>query len=410
MIVKFTGFLSVVLTLCWGALAHADDHEAGDVLLGVGDVLKLKVFNQAGLSDTYEVLPDGSIAVPGLGRIENVTRLSDAKAGIARLMDENFGLEDTFFSVTIDTLRPITISGDVERPGEVSYKLGLRVAQAIALAGGPTKDRLDDNLGRFIQVNQETERLKLSKLRLARALITEARLLAESNDQTTFEIPAEALELVSFEEAEALRENELEVASTNAAGNDLAESRLEAASQINEKDIAAQRTSRASLETQLDLLRADLERIAPLIQSQGITAGRVLSLRRDVAQIEGLLGQAVANLAQAETEQAVLAEEDLALEIQRSLTIVSQLIATQSQIMDAKASIAEVQGTLDSLGDLPFLRQSREPTPADCRISILRSAADGSPVVEEADAFTIVKPGDHVEVGPITRACRSMFF
>jgi polysaccharide biosynthesis/export protein ExoF len=400
---------SVMLALAFDMPAVAQELAESDIRVGPGDVVKLRVYGQPDLSDQYEISPDGALTIPGLGRIPNLKRLSQVRTGVDKLIDANSGLPETHFAVSV-ALRPVTVSGDVQSPGEVPYTFGLRVAQAIALVGGPSKYLSNDKLGRLIQVNQERERLAIAKFRLARALISEARLRGEHRDEAVFEVPAQALDLIGSEQAARLAANESLIAQSNARANEIARSRVTAAAEINVNDIRAQKLSRDSLESQLDLVREDLERLTPLIEKRAVTGDRILNLRLDIAQIEGFVGQAVATLARSETEQAVLSEEDLLLDVQRQLTIVSQLIAVEAEIMDASASIEAISGSLRSARDLPSLGNLRDRGPGNCKVSILRTKDNGDPIIIAADVLTVLDPGDHVEIGPIISDCDSPFF
>ena len=47
-------------------------------------------------------------------------------------------LKNPKVTVTIATLQPYYVMGEVEKPGEFAYKGGLNVLTALAIAGGPT--------------------------------------------------------------------------------------------------------------------------------------------------------------------------------------------------------------------------------------------------------------------------------
>lgn len=404
-----SGICLLMSALVFTTSVGAQQFTEGDIRLGPGDLVKLRVFGQPDLSDQYKIAPDGTLTIPGLGRLQNVQRLSKARSGVGALIDVNFGLPDTHFSVSV-VLRAVTVSGDVQSPGKVPYIGGLRIAQAIALVGGPRQNLSGNQLGILIQVNQEHERLSIAEFRLARALISAARLRAEARNDVDFEIPEQALALIGVDQVARLADNEKVIAKSNARANDIAKRRVTAASEININDIRAQRLSQTSLASQLDLVRADLERLAPLIQSGGITGDRILSLRREVAQIEGFVGQAVATLAKSETERTILAEKDLELDLHRQLTIVAQLIAVEAEIMDATASIEAISSSLRSAADLPSLSKLRASRPGSCKVSILRTDDNGRAIILSADVLTVLNPGDHVEVGPIVPDCNSPFF
>ena len=378
------------------------------VPIGAGDVLKLKVFGQQELSDLYEVGPDGNLVIPGLGRVTGVTTLQAAESSVRALIDQNFGVEGTSFALTIAEFRPITVSGDVAKPGEIAYKLGTRVAQVLARAGGQ-KRSTDDDFNKVIQLNQERERLAIAEMTLARSLMSRARLRAELDNKLVELVPEEVISLIGEPLAQDLLKSEQSIARANLAMNQITQSRVSAATDINSADITARSASELSLQKQLDLIRADLERLSPLIERGAITGDRILALRRDIAQVEGLVSQATASLSTSQTEQNILADEKDVQEFQRRIGILAQLVSVEADIMNTEATIAAVQETLDVTGTSP-LSLRRGQRPGECRMVILREQADGAPQVIEADVLTVVQPGDHLQVGPVVRGCPDPFF
>ena len=67
--------LSLVLALFLGVPIAAQDMAPGDVRVGPGDVVKLKVFGQPDLSDLYEISPDGALTIPGEFKTCNAFRM-----------------------------------------------------------------------------------------------------------------------------------------------------------------------------------------------------------------------------------------------------------------------------------------------------------------------------------------------
>lgn len=104
--------------------------------LGAGDRVRITVFEQDGLTNTYSVDQSGYISFPLVGSVpargSTAQQLEKAIAGKLR---QGY-LRDPDVSVEIDRYRPIFVMGEVGAAGQYSYVPGLTVQKAIAIAGG----------------------------------------------------------------------------------------------------------------------------------------------------------------------------------------------------------------------------------------------------------------------------------
>ena len=109
-----------------------------DYRVGLGDRLKIMVYNSDKLSGEYLVGGDGKIAMPILGRVpvggmtlNAIADLLKARLGDGYLVRPN---------VTVDmvTYRSVYILGEVQKPGQYPYVEGMSVFQLVAQAGGFT--------------------------------------------------------------------------------------------------------------------------------------------------------------------------------------------------------------------------------------------------------------------------------
>ncbi len=104
--------------------------------LDSGDVLRVTVFGQAELTNTYTVDKAGHIAFPLVGSV--AARGSTPKQMEGRLANglKRGFLRDPDVSVEIATYRPFFILGEVGTSGQYVYVPGMTVQNAIAIAGG----------------------------------------------------------------------------------------------------------------------------------------------------------------------------------------------------------------------------------------------------------------------------------
>jgi protein involved in polysaccharide export with SLBB domain len=106
--------------------------------LGAGDKVRLNVFGEAELSGTFEISATGQISLPLVGDIPaaglDVNGLRDAAA---QRLSKGY-LKQPKITVEVVGYRPIYVHGEVKSAGEFPFKNGLRLRDAIALAGGYT--------------------------------------------------------------------------------------------------------------------------------------------------------------------------------------------------------------------------------------------------------------------------------
>jgi len=365
--------------------------------LDEGDVLTLRIAGMADISGDWPVGPGRSLTIPGLGRIDDLADVEDLNGRMTTVLAERLGAPGVSFSLVVRSYRPVLVGGAVGTPGPVTYRPGLRVIEAAALAGASG----GGDLARQITIQQERDRLLQAEARLARALVRAARLGAEMTGQEfTADPMPEVAALIGAEEAARLIAAEREIATTRAETRRLALSRIESSLTIGAEDITAQEAVNASLEQQLVLVRDNLVKLQPLFDTGSLTGARILELRRDFVDIEGRVGEARATLAKARTGQAVLAEERDAFDLSIRLDLLDQWIQTQLQIAEAEAAQDTAATALTAAG-----LGGGATRPGDCQSTILRRKADGTPDLLPAEAMTEVLPGDFVQIGRTTRAC-----
>ena len=131
----------LVLSGCSGYRpAPAAFHEMLDqpYRLGAGDRIRVTVFEQEGLTNTYSIDQSGYFAFPLVGSVPaRGHTVKQIEASLAAKLREGY-LRDPDVSVEVDRYRPIFVMGEVGAAGQYSYVPGLTVQKAVAVAGGFT--------------------------------------------------------------------------------------------------------------------------------------------------------------------------------------------------------------------------------------------------------------------------------
>jgi polysaccharide biosynthesis/export protein len=104
--------------------------------LGSGDRLKVTVFGEEELSADVDVDAAGNVTLPLVGVVAAKGQtLEQFTASLGTRLADGF-LKNPKIGVQVINYRPIYVQGEVRQGGEFAYKLGLKVADAVALAGG----------------------------------------------------------------------------------------------------------------------------------------------------------------------------------------------------------------------------------------------------------------------------------
>ena len=163
--------LSVIIPLLLGACSF--DPTVRDAFhselvspyrLDSGDRLRIIVFGQDDLTNTYAVDQAGNVTMPLIGAVAARGRSTpEVEAEVsARLL--NGYVRNPDVSVEIDQYRQFFAMGEVSAGGQYAFVPGMTVQQAIAVAGGFTAraDKASVQVTRSIEGQVATARLKLS--------------------------------------------------------------------------------------------------------------------------------------------------------------------------------------------------------------------------------------------------------
>ncbi len=104
--------------------------------LDAGDKLRVVVYGQEGLTNTYAVGAGGSITMPLIGAVSARGMTTPELAGAIASRLRNGYIRDPSVAVEIDSYRPFFILGEVAAPGQYPYVPNMTVESAVAIAGG----------------------------------------------------------------------------------------------------------------------------------------------------------------------------------------------------------------------------------------------------------------------------------
>jgi polysaccharide export outer membrane protein len=104
--------------------------------LDAGDKLRVVVYGQEGLTNSYAIDAGGSITMPLIGSVPARGRTTAGlAAAISAKLRAGF-IRDPSVAVEIEAYRPFFILGEVAAPGQYPYVPNMTVESAVAIAGG----------------------------------------------------------------------------------------------------------------------------------------------------------------------------------------------------------------------------------------------------------------------------------
>jgi len=104
--------------------------------LDAGDKLRIVVYGQDGLTNSYAVGAGGAITMPLIGAVtaRGLTPAQLAASIAARL--RNGYIREPYVAAEIEAYRPFFILGEVAAPGQYPYVPNMTAESAVAIAGG----------------------------------------------------------------------------------------------------------------------------------------------------------------------------------------------------------------------------------------------------------------------------------
>jgi polysaccharide export outer membrane protein len=114
--------------------------------LDAGDKLRVVVYGQEGLTNTYAIGAGGAITMPLIGAVPARGRTPAGLAAEISAKLRNGYIREPSVAVEIEAYRPFFILGEVAAPGQYPYVPNMSVESAVAIAGGFSPRALRDRV------------------------------------------------------------------------------------------------------------------------------------------------------------------------------------------------------------------------------------------------------------------------
>lgn len=382
-----------------------------DYKLGALDKIRVKVFEWrpsrdevfewSALNAEYTIGASGKLSLPLIGDIlaAGLSTADLAKAIGDRLKDRMGLVASPDASIEIVQFRPFYITGQVEKPGEYPYRPGITLLQALTISGGLQRGADLTHLRLEREVIASKGELDLMARESLALLARRARLEAELKRTGSIDYPTELKQKRNDASVSILIEQENLIFQ---ARKDGLETQLTALNQLKnflEKEVESLGGQLGTHNTQLKLMKQELDAVTSLSDKGLTTAPRRMALERSVAQLEGDRLRLETNL--------LRARQDI------SRTEISIIELYNKRINEVTSELQQTQAKLEQVGQRTetseqLLYESEVITPrllADRgrmrrlrpNYTIFRSTF-GRVAELSADESTQIEPGDTIKV------------
>ncbi|SCB11686.1 polysaccharide biosynthesis/export family protein [Rhizobium multihospitium] len=395
----------VALSLCAASVSASAENLPG-YHLGVMDKLHVRVAewqtaegtvrDWSTISGDYTVGPSGSISIPFIGDMPAVGKTTDQIADAIGLgLQKQFGLRDRpSASVEMSLFRPIYLSGEVQNPGEYPFVPSLTVLKAVSLGGGMRRADAGQRFARdFINAKGDAVVYMAERSRL---LMRKARLLAELAGKDDIDVPPELKQLPQTAD---LLASEKALMDTRSKRMKTQLQSLEDLKALLQNEVEALSKKNDTQSRQLDLAKADRDKVESLTERGLELASRRISAEQRASDLEAtLLDTETASLkAKQDINKANQDEITLHNDWQSSLAQDMQDTDTQLETLQLKLSTSQslMQEAVAQSADAGNL----DPSGPGVSISytIIRDENGQSKEIQ-AQENTQVLPGDLIKV------------
>jgi polysaccharide biosynthesis/export protein len=326
---------------------------AANYLIAPGDTIEISIVSLPELRQKVVVNMEGQVSYPLIGTL-NVSgltlsglqqKLKNALTNKSVRSRAPDGGERTIYiypeeiSAVVVEHRPIYINGDVSKPGELTFRPGMTIRQAIALSGGmdPMRSRTGDPTAQAIDLQLEGRLLRTEYLR-QKAIVS--RLSDELNKTSDKKRSTEPPSLM--ESSSPVQRAQME--------------QLELALEDHRKEIESLARSIEQTQFQIKTLERLREELMQSYQQQA----------SEVARLKSNFEKGLAPIARISEEQ-------------RALTFVSErLLQTEAQLTVARKGQEEQKRQLEKTGDQRRLKLMHDLEEAENKLLELQTKIQGT--------------------------------
>lgn len=350
------------------------------------------------LNGEYSVSQTGTIAIPLLGEFTVMDETASSVAQkISTLLKAKTGLAAAPVATVEVTRYPMFyVSGAVASPGELEFRPGLTVTQAVAMAGGRERRNEANGLGELEQLRYAGE-LKRFDLLLKQLIAKRARLEAELNDSPKVDFPPELANARDGSTGKLFIQSEGDLFLARAEALKRQLTSLSELQDLLGKEIDVLDEKTAVQDRQIKIAQDELASIASLVDSGTLAKSRETALERVVADLSSDKLDLVVAAMRAKQKLSETERDAITLRGQRRTEAGRDLQEVTAEIEDTKLKRDTVIELLQAAG-AAVSRDAARAAAAVTPLSYWVTRADGGGIPVELPPDAALAPGDVLDV------------
>lgn len=358
----------------------------------------IRVPGLASLSGEYRVNGDGTLALPGLGRLQIGEATIEAFEAQLAAEIQRVSNQETSVAVEIVEYKPIFVSGLVARSGAYPWRPGFSVLHAEALAGGLLRGPVsaDGATVASFSKDHERERAVRSAYELAATLATIERLRMETMNEPHYSLPPRIVSLVSKAEQESLLAAQQATLKSRLSLFNARIAAAESAEKIAVNEGKALDEQILRIQDQLSKRRALVKKVEYMTKNRYARGDRLFDEQVRVAELEERLTTTTLAKSRAEVAAQSARQQIETIVLSRKAEHDTELLALEQKKAEAEIAVESASDVYRRATGQDAIA-SRVSEPLVTRYEIVRSEG-GRSMVFRADKSTPLLPGDVVVV------------
>jgi protein involved in polysaccharide export with SLBB domain len=332
------------------------------------------------LNGDYRVNADGTVTVPGLGRVSVAGMTAPQLERKLGEMATGLAGREIYATVEVSEYRPVFVSGRVARYGPVPWESGLTVQQAVATVGGIAQDQSEDAV-------IQRKKARIDEQRLMAIM---ARLGAEQEGAEDVGVPEALVQIAGQAEAQKLIHMQSVILQNRRSALQKQIGLLNKGKALATEELDSLRQQKVKIDEQLQARRKQRDRIQALLDQKLTVVDRALEETIKVSDLEEKMANISVAIARVQSTIAGFDREALS--------------ATETRKAEVDTELVNVERELAQLQ--PLLQTADASEKAGIKgsgIGYTISRRKGKSVeVVAANASTPLMPGDVLTVGDQT--------
>lgn len=359
--------------------------------------INIRIPGVTSLSGEYRITGDGTIALPGIGRLQvGDSTISEFEAQLANEIQRVTNRE-TSVAVEVIDYRPVFVSGVVAHSGAFPWKPGYSILHVEALAGGLFRGSAAPDMVAMEPVSdREHDRAMRAGYGLASTLASIERLKTEMRNGSEYILPPKVLQLVSKADQQSLLSAQQATLASRQSVFNAKVTALQNAKAMAEKDKVALTEQAARVESQLKQRREFVQKIQYMTENRYVRGDRLYEEQVRVAELEERMTTTTIAISKAEVAANAAQQELESLVLSRNAEIDSEILALEQKKVGFEMDIESANSVYKRMTGQE-VNTSRTAEPMIPRYEIVRADGNKSQVIK-ADRATAVMPGDVVVV------------